>query len=89
MQSQQEEAVRHAFKESLLKQMATNTGSNLSDMENDSDADNRRDRINIAFTTPPMKPKSFDMALMGDTPFETPQYEQSIVSDLSGIINRR
>ena len=89
MQLQQEEASRHAFKESLLKQIAINTGSNLSDMKNDSDADNRKDRINRAFTTPPMKPKSFDMTLMDDTPFETPHYEQSIASDLSDRINRR
>ena len=74
--------------EDLGPRFSRNTGSNLSDMKNDYDADNR-DRINRAVTTPPMKPKSFDMTLMDDTPFETPQYEQSIVSDLSGIINHR
>ena len=58
-------------------------------MKNDPDAGNRRDRINRACITPPLKPKSFDMALMDDTPFETPQYEHPIVSDLSGRINRR
>ena len=58
-------------------------------MKNDSDADNRRDRTNRAMTTLPMKPKSFDMALMDDTPFETPHYEQSISFDLSDRINRR
>ena len=57
-------------------------------MKNDSGADNRRARINRAFTTPPMKPKSFDMTLTDDTPFETPHYEQSIC-DLSGRINCR
>ena len=57
-------------------------------MNNDSDAGNRKDRINIAFTTPPMKPKSFDMTLMDDTPFETPRYEQPIPSGLPGRINR-
>ena len=88
MQLQQEEASRHAFKESLLKQIAINTGSNSSGMKNDSDADSRKDRVNRAFATPPMKPKPFDMTLMDDTPFETPQYEQSIDSDLSGRINR-
>ena len=88
MQLQPEEASRHAFKYSLSKHIATNTGSNLSGVNNDSDADNRRDNINIAFITPPMKPTSFDMTLMDDTPFETPQYEQSIDSDLSGRINR-
>ena len=33
MQSQQEEVSRHAFKERLLKHIAMNTGSNLSDMK--------------------------------------------------------
>ena len=58
-------------------------------MKNDSDADNRKDRINRAFTTPPMKPKSFDTTLMDDTPFETPHYENSIASDVSHRMNRR
>ena len=58
-------------------------------MKNDSDADHRRDRINKAFTTAPMKTKSFDMTLMDDTPFEIPQYEQSVVSDLPNRIHRR
>ena len=83
MQLQQEEASRHVFKESLLKQIAINTGSNSSDMKNDSDADSRKDRINRAIT-PPIKPKPFDMTLMDDTPFETPRSEPSIGSDLSG-----
>ena len=48
-------------------------------MKHDSDADDRRDRINRAITTPPIKPKPFDLTLMDDTPFGTPQYEQSIV----------
>ena len=78
MQLQQEEASRHVFKESLLKHIAINTGSNLSDMENDSDADGRKDRINRAFITLPMKPKPFDMTLMDGTPFETPHYKPSI-----------
>ena len=86
---QQEEASRHAFKEGLLKQVATNTGSNLSALKSDSDADSRKDRINRAFTTPPMKPKSYDMTLMDDTPFETPHYEQSISSALPNRINRK
>ena len=30
-----------------------------------------------------MKPKAYDMTPMDDTPFETPQYEHSIASDLS------
>ena len=77
------------LKNSLLKQTAINTGSGLSDMSNDSGADGRKDRINRSITTPPMKPKSFDMTLMGDTPFETPHYENSIASDKPHRINRR
>ena len=38
-QLQQEEESRHVFKESLFKQIAMNTGSNLSDIKNDSEAD--------------------------------------------------
>ena len=87
MQIQQEEASIHAFKESVLQQIAINIGSNLSDMKNDSEADNRQDRINRAIT--PIKPKPFHLTLMDDTPFETPHYEPSIGSDMSGRINRR
>ena len=36
-----------------------------------------------------MKPKSFDMTLMDDTPFGAPHYEQPISSDFSNRINRR
>ena len=72
-----------------LKQIAMNTGSNLPDMKNDSDTYSRKDRVNRAFTTPPMKPKAYDMTLMDDTPFETPQNENSIASDLSHRTNRR
>ena len=89
MQLQQEEASRHAFKEIVLKHIAINTGSNLSDMNTDSDTDSRKDRVNRAFTTPPMKPKAYDMTLMDETPFETPHYENPIASDLSHRINRR
>ena len=48
-------------------------------MKNGSDADGRKDSNNIAIITPLIKPEPFDMTLMDDTPFETPQYEQSIV----------
>ena len=58
-------------------------------MKKGSDADGRKDRVNRAFTTPPMKPKSFDVTLIGDTPFDTPHYENLFASDLSNRINRR
>ena len=75
MHFQQEEASRHAFNENLLKQTAINIGSDLSDMKNGSDTESRKDRINRAFTTPPMKPKAYDMTLMDDTPFEAPLWK--------------
>ena len=81
MQLQQEEASKHAFKVSLLDHIAINTVSNLSNMKNDSEADNRKDKINRATTL--IKPKPFDLTLMDDTPFETPHYEPSIGSELS------
>ena len=45
MQIQQEQASKEAFKESLLKQIAVNTGANLSDLRTDSNADTRTDRV--------------------------------------------
>ena len=56
---------------------------------NGSGADSRKDRSNRAFITPPMKPKSFDMALMDDTPLDTPYYGYPVSSDLQNRINRR
>ena len=48
MQLQQEQASKQAFKEHLLKQIAMNTGSNLSDLRNQSEADLRTERVNQA-----------------------------------------
>ena len=48
MQLQQEQASKQAFKESLLKQIAINIGSNLSDLRNQSEADSRTERVNQA-----------------------------------------
>ena len=48
MQLQQEQASKQAFKESLLKQTAINTGSNFSDLRNQSEADLRTGRVNQA-----------------------------------------
>ena len=59
-------------------------------MKNGSGADNRKYRINRALLqATPIKPTSFDMTQMDDTPFETPHCEQSIGSDFPGRINRR
>ena len=48
MQLQQEQASKQAFKESLLKQIVINTGSNLSGVRNQKEADLRTERVNQA-----------------------------------------
>ena len=48
MQLQQEKASKQAFSESLRKHVAINTGSNLSDLRNQSEADLRAERVNQA-----------------------------------------
>ena len=48
MQLQPEQAGKQAFKEGLLKQIAINTDSNLSDMRYQSEADLRIERANQA-----------------------------------------
>ena len=48
IEKQQEIASKQAFKESLLKQTAVNTGSNLSDLRNDAHQELRTERINQA-----------------------------------------
>ena len=45
MEKQQEMASKQTFKESLLKQIATNTGSNLSDLRSGSYYSMRHERI--------------------------------------------
>ena len=51
MEIQQEIASKHAFKESLLKQAAINTGSNVSDLRNQHEADLRTERVTQALDT--------------------------------------
>ena len=51
MQPQQEQASKQAFKENLLKQIAINTGSNLSDMRNQNEADLITEKVNKALNT--------------------------------------
>ena len=48
MQLQQEQASKQAFKQYLLKEIAINTGSNLSDLRNQHEADLRTERVNQA-----------------------------------------
>ena len=45
MQIQQEQASKEAFKESLLKQIAVNTGANLSDLRTNSNSETQTERV--------------------------------------------
>ncbi len=72
MQIQQEQASKEAFKECLLKQIAVNTGANLSDLRTDSNAETQTERVNQAIGKG-SKPEIFNMAQDdGDSDFETP-----------------
>ena len=51
MEIQQELVSKQAFKESFLKQIAINTGPNLSDLRNQHGADLRTERVNQALNT--------------------------------------
>ena len=53
MEKQQEMASKQADKESLLKEIAKNTGSNLSELRNDSHQELRTDRVNQALNPNP------------------------------------
>ena len=48
MQQQQEMAAKEAFKETLLKRIAKNTGANMHDLRSESSSQSRRERINRA-----------------------------------------
>ena len=48
IERQQEMASKGAYKEHLLKQIATNTGANIHDLRNESHQELRTDRINQA-----------------------------------------
>ena len=93
MGKQQEIVYKQAFKESLLKYIATNTGANLFDLRSESHQELRTDRIR-EFTTPLRhRPETYDMT-GGDecTPFDTPSapfHETPALSDYSSRINRR
>ena len=91
MERQQEMASKQAFKESLLKEIAINTGSNLSDLRSDSHQEMRTERIR-EFTTPiRSRPETYDLSGGDDfTPFDTPSspfFETPARSYYSNIIN--
>ena len=93
MEKQQEMASKEAFKESILKYIAINTGANLSDLRSESHQELRTDRIR-EFTTPiRYRPETYDIAGSDEfTPFDTPStpfYETPALSDYSSRINRR
>ena len=90
-----EMASKQTFKESLLKEIAINTGSDLSDFRREAHQELRTDRIR-EFITPitiRSRPETFDLTGGDDfTPFDTPSspfYETPALSDYSSRINRR
>ena len=98
MEKQQEMASKQAFKESLLKYIAINTGANLHDLRSESHQEMRGDRIR-EFTTPVRyRPETYDMAGSGDfthydtpspSPFDTPIHDTPLHRDYSSRTNRR
>jgi hypothetical protein len=93
MEKQQEMASKEAFKESLLKEIAINTGSNLHDLRSDSEADRRRERFD-SLNTPPRnnRPETYDMTENDDdmqSLYSLPISSSTFVSDYSGRINRQ
>ena len=86
-------ASKQAFKESLLKYIAINIGSNLSDLRSESHQEMRTDRIREFSTPMRSRPETYDMTGGDDsTPFDTPSspfYETPALSDYSSRINRR
>ena len=93
MEKQQEMASKQAFKESLLKDTAINTGANLSDLRSEPHQELRTDRIR-EFTTPlRYRPETYDIAGSDEfTPFDTPStpfYETPALSNYSSRTNRR
>ena len=93
MEKQQEMASKQAFKESLLKDIAINTGANLSDLRSESHQELRTDRIREFITPMRSRPETYDIAGSDEfTPFDTPStpfYETPALSDYSNRINRR
>ena len=93
MERQQEMASKQAFKESLLKEIAINTGSNLSDLRNDSHQEIRTERIREFSTPIRSRPETYDLSGGDDfTPFDTPSspfFETPALSDYSNRISRR
>ena len=91
MEKQQEMASKHAFKESLLKQIAINTGSNLYDLRSGSHQEMRDERIREFITPNRSQPETYDLPRHDFTPFGTPSqvYETPALSDYSDKINRR
>ena len=93
MEKQQEMASKEAFKESLLKEIAINTGSNLHDLRSDSEADRRRERFDSLITPPRNnRPETYDMTENDDdmqSLYSLPISSSTFVSDYSGRINRQ
>ena len=98
MEKQREMTSNQAFKESLLKQIAINTGSNLFDLRSDSNQEVRPERIRESITPIRSQPETYDLPRDDFTPFDTPPspfYETpgdaslALASDYPDRISRR
>ena len=99
MEKQQEMACKQALNNSLLKEIAIHTGSNLSGLRNDSHQEMRDERSREFITPIRSRPKTCDFPGGDDfTPFDTPSspfFETpgdaslALASDYSDRINRR
>ena len=66
-------ASKQAFKETLSKQIAINTGPNLSDIRSGSHQEMRDERIREFITPIRSRPETYDLSGGDDfTPFDTP-----------------
>ena len=85
-------ASKQAFKETLSKQIAINTGPNLSDIRSGSHQEMRDERIREFITPIRSRPETYDLSGGDDfTPFDTPSpfYETPALSDYSDRIGYR
>ena len=62
----------------------------MSHLKNDSEADNRKDKINRArLQASPIKAQTFDMTYSDGTPYESVNDETPVVSDYEDKVNRQ
>ena len=96
MEQQQEMAAKEAFKESLLKQIARNTGANMNDLRSESSSQSQRERINRAIyynidVDPPPEEEISSMSVQGEglEEFRVPDENMPSVSSLTSSSDSR